>query len=106
MPRSSFFRTLSVFGVGMACAMATAQVSTLAWTTDDDDPFGFFSTDAGVGVNAHGVVSTGNMRASLFARSDGSPLSTFQVGDDRTRWNATSATCGSSRACSTAVTRI
>lgn len=61
MALSSLNQMIALTFAGMACVAATAQVSTLAWTTDDDEPFGFLNTDAGVGVNAHAVVSTGNM---------------------------------------------
>ena len=65
---------------GLAVSIAQAQVNKIAWTTDDDDDFGFLPTDAGVGVNDQAVVTTGNMHLALFDRS-GTELDSRQVGD-------------------------
>ncbi|MEQ9094891.1 MAG: hypothetical protein RIE32_01355 [Phycisphaerales bacterium] len=76
--------TLGPAAIGLLAALATplhAQVHQTAFTTDDDETEGWRATDAGIGVNADAVVVTSNMSVSLFARTGGSPLATFQVGD-------------------------
>lgn len=65
---------------GLAVSIAQAQVAQVAYTTDDDDPFGARNTDAGLSVNDEAVVTTANMRVSIFSRS-GSLLDDRQVGD-------------------------
>lgn len=60
---------------------AAAQVEQVIVTTDNDDPFGAKNTDAGVSVNGEAIVSTSNMRLSIFAKSGGTALETHQVGD-------------------------
>ena len=70
----------ALLAAGLAVSIAQAQVSKVAYTTDDDDPFGARNTDAGVSVNGQAVLTTANMRVSLFDRS-GTLLDSRQVGD-------------------------
>jgi hypothetical protein len=59
----------ALLAAGLAVSVAHAQVSQVAYTTDDDDPFGARNTDAGVSVNDQAVLTTANMRVSLFGRT-------------------------------------
>ncbi len=68
-----------LLAAGLGLSTAYAQVQKVAYTTDDDDPFGSRNTDAGISVNHQGVVTTANMRVSLFSRS-GTLRDTRQVG--------------------------
>lgn len=68
-----------LLAAGLVASIAHAQVAQVAYTTDDDDPFGAYNTDAGVSVNAQAVLTTANMRVSLFSRN-GSLLDSRQVG--------------------------
>ncbi|UYV11365.1 MAG: hypothetical protein NCW75_08615 [Phycisphaera sp.] len=77
LSRSTVSCIALVAGLGLSTALA--QVQTVAYTTYDDDPFGANSTDAGVSVNAQAVLTTSNMRVSLFSRN-GSLLNSRQVG--------------------------
>ena len=70
----------ALLAAGLALSIAQAQVHQIAYTTDDDEPFGNRNTDAGVSVNAQAVVTTSNMRVSILSRT-GSLLDTRQVGD-------------------------
>lgn len=70
---------LQLLAAGLVASIAHAQVAQVAYTTDDDDPFGNRNTDAGVSVNAQAVLTTANMRVSLFSRN-GSLLDSRQVG--------------------------
>ena len=70
----------ALLAAGLAVSVAQAQVSKVAYTTDDDDPFGARNTDAGLSVNDEAVLTTANMRLSLFSRT-GSLLDDRQVGD-------------------------
>lgn len=54
---------------GVAASCATAQIADVVWTTDDNDDFGAFNTDAGISVNASAVVCTQNMHLSILNKS-------------------------------------
>lgn len=71
----------ALLAAGLAVSIAQAQVSKVAYTTDDDDPFGARNTDAGIGVNAQAVLTTANMRLRIFDRT-GTLLDDRQVGDN------------------------
>jgi len=84
----------ALLAAGLAVSLAHAQVHQVAYTTDDDEPFGNRNTDAGVSVNDQAVVTTSNMRVSLFNKS-GSLLDTRQVGDGApTPWPFTRVDAG------------
>ncbi|MFG0284578.1 MAG: hypothetical protein ACF8R7_09170 [Phycisphaerales bacterium JB039] len=61
----------------------SAQVKQVAFTTEDDDPQGegWRPIDAGVGVTSSAVITTSNMRFSIFSRSGGPPAQSFHVYD-------------------------
>ncbi len=78
---SLFPKTVFVCSIGvLLSAAAHAQVHRIAFTTDDDDDFGAYNSDAGVSVNDSGVVSTTNMSMSLFDRN-GTLLDSRTVAD-------------------------
>lgn len=52
----------ALLAAGLAASIAQAQVHQIAYTTDDDEPFGNRNTDAGVSVNDQAVLTTANMR--------------------------------------------
>jgi len=71
---------IALLAACLGVSIAQGQVQRVAFTTDDDEPFGNRNTDAGVSVNANVVVSTSNMRISLFDKA-GTLRDTRQVAD-------------------------
>lgn len=74
------------WSVSCACALALSagsaagQTEVVAWTADNQDEMAFFATDAGVGVNGHAIVATGNMNVALLNKA-GTVLDSRKVSD-------------------------
>ncbi|MEQ8317297.1 MAG: hypothetical protein RIE77_06885 [Phycisphaerales bacterium] len=58
-----------VVASGLAASAASAQIADVVWTTDDDDDFGAWNTDAGISVGSSAVVCTQNMHISILNKS-------------------------------------
>ncbi|MEO1279554.1 MAG: hypothetical protein AAFV77_11420, partial [Planctomycetota bacterium] len=81
---SSRIRPLTVLAaLSLVSNAAYGQTEVVAWTADAADEFGFFNTDAGVGVNGQAIVATGNMTMTLLNKS-GTVLDTRKASD--TNW--------------------
>lgn len=83
MTRRSYriFTFLTTVGLALPAALAQPVQEPIV-TTDNGDPFGAKNTDAGVSVNSDAIVSTSNMRLSIFGKTGGTALETHQVGDN------------------------